>query len=91
MSKKNVYELITSAWELAKFFFSKDFQTPEQYNEFTELANDMLKRVSTKYGSVSKEYNFARRLYVAVNEYCDQEWRETHTGIQTSLFEGGTK
>ena len=85
-SKKILYELITTGWEVAKFFFGRNFQTVEQYGEFTDLANETLKKVGTQYGTISKEYNFMRRLLVAINEYCDQDWRETHTGEQLSLF-----
>ena len=86
MSKKKLYDLITIGWELGKFFFSNDFKTADDYNEFTNFGNELLKKVALEYGTSGKEYRFMRRLLVAVNEYCDSEWRETHTGIQTSLF-----
>lgn len=79
-------ELMVAGWELGKFFFSRDFKTVEEYGEFTELANELLKKIEKQYGPVSKEYQFTRRMLVAVNEYCDQTWRETHTGEQLSLF-----
>ena len=85
-SKKQLYDLITSGWELGKYYFGKDYKTAAEYDDFTQFANDLLKKVAIQYGPTSKEYNFARRLYVAVNEYCDQTWRETHTGEQLSLF-----
>lgn len=86
MEKKKLYQLITTGWELAKFYFSRDYKTPEEYSEFVDLGNDLLKKTATEYGTVGKEYNFMRRLLVAINEYCDQDWRETHTGEQLSLF-----
>ena len=85
-TKKELYDLITSGWELGKYYFSKEFKTADQYSEFTDFGNELLKRVAAEYGTVGKEYNFARRLYVAVNEFCDADWRETHTGEQLSLF-----
>lgn len=88
MSKKKLYDLITIGWKLGKYFFSRDFKTADEYGEFTEFGNELLKKVALEYGTSGKEYRFMRRLLVAVNEYCDQEWRETHTGVQTSLFKG---
>lgn len=85
-SKKQLYDLINSGWELGKHYFGKDYKTAAEYSELTQFANDLLKKVSAQYGTVGKEYNFARRLYVAVNEYCDADWRETHLGTQMSLF-----
>ena len=87
MSKKKLYDLITLGWELGKFFFSRDYKTADEYSEFTTFGNELLKKVALEYGTTGKEYNFARRMLVAVNEYCDQDWRETHQGIQMSLFE----
>jgi len=78
--------LMVLGWELGKFFYSRDFQTVEQYGEFTEFANDLLKKTELQYGPLSKETKFVRRILVAINEYCDQDWRETHTGEQLSLF-----
>ena len=39
MEKKKLYQLITTGWELAKFYFSRDYKTPEEYAEFVELGN----------------------------------------------------
>ena len=86
MNKKKLYDLITIGWELGKFYFSRNFKTAEEYSEFTTFANELLQKVAVEYGTVGKEYNFMRRLLTAINEYCDADWRETHTGIQTSLF-----
>ena len=79
-------KLMVAGWELGKFFFNNEFRTPEEYSKFVDFGNDLLKKTEIEYGPVSKEYNFTRRMLVAVNEYCDQEWRDTHTGEQLSLF-----
>lgn len=79
-------KLMVIGWELAKYYFGRDFKTPEEYGEFVDLGNELLKKTAAEYGTVGKEYNFMRRMIVAVNEYCDQEWRESHQGTQTSLF-----
>ena len=89
-SKKILYELITTGWELAKFYFGKDMNTAAEYEEFTQNANNLLKKISAEYGTIGKEYKFACKFFSAVNEYCDQDWRETHQGIQTSLFGKGS-
>ena len=79
-------KLMVVGWELSKYFFNRDFKTPEEYGEFVDLGNELLKKVGAEYGLTGKEYKVARRMIVAVNEYCDQTWRETHTGEQLSLF-----
>lgn len=83
---KQCYELINEAWVMAKRYFNAEPQTIEEYHELENASNDRLKEIGNKYGFTSKEYNFARRLFVAVNEYTDAEWRERNTGIQTNLW-----
>lgn len=79
-------KLMVVGWELGKFFFSKDFKTPEEYSQFIDFGNDLLKKTVAEYGEFSKETRLVKRLIVAVNEYCDQTWRDTHTGEQMTLF-----
>lgn len=77
-----LYELINKGWQLGKYYFNNKPNTPLEYDKFTDFGNDLLKTQQKG----TKEYKFLKRMLEAVNEYCDSEWRETHTGIQTSLF-----
>lgn len=87
---RKLNKLITDSWKVAKGYFEIEPETAEEFNQFTELLNDFNKAKMTEYGAISKEYKFIRRMLTAIDEYCDQDWRETHQGIQRSLFDEGS-
>lgn len=76
-------KLLSLAWTLGKYYFDSPLETLADYNKFTEKANDLLKPMKPG----TKEYNFTRRMLVAVNEYCDADWREKHLGTQMNLYD----
>ena len=84
-SKKHLYDLLSRGWDIAKFYFGKEFETPAEYNEFVQFANDKLKQVAIEYGTTGKDYKFACRFFSLVNQYCDTDWRQRN-GVQMSLF-----
>lgn len=75
-------QLMTIPWELGKYYFNNMPDTPEDYNKFTEFANELLK--TQKPGT--KEYTLVKRMLAAVNDYCDDHWRHAHYGEQMTLW-----
>lgn len=68
-------KLMVYGWELGKQYFNVLPNTPEKYEAFTDLANDMLKTQNPG----TKEYDFLHSLLAAVNQYCDADWRERNS------------
>lgn len=83
---RKLNKLITDSWKVAKAYFEIEPKTTEEFAIFTDTMNDFNKAKATEFGTLSKEYKFIRRMLLAIDEYCDQDWRETHTGEQTGLF-----
>lgn len=75
-------QLMVIPWELGKYYFTNLPETIDDYNKFTEKANELLK--TQKVGT--KEYTLVKRMLSAVNDYCDEHWRITHQGEQMSLW-----
>lgn len=80
------HDLINESWQQAKIYFELDPQTVEEYDKFTESLGKWMQDTMTKYGSTSKEYQLARRLYVAIDEYCGKDNNERRHGEQMSLW-----
>ena len=69
-------KLMGLAWNFGKYYFSNKFDTPDQYSDFIDYGNELLATVNKK--TNEKEYDFLRKLLVAVNDYCEQVWYESH-------------
>lgn len=83
---KNCHDLVNETWLMAKDYFILKPQTADDYHDLTTAANERLKAIGNKYGYTSKEYSLARRMFVAINEYTDADWRERNMGVQINLW-----
>lgn len=76
--KKQVYDMITNAWKLAKVYAEMEMSDPDDYRILIEEANKTVKAVSVKYCKGTKENNLQRALLNDVLDYIDADWREKH-------------
>lgn len=67
-------KLLGVAWNLGKAFYTQDIKTIEQYNNFTEYGNGLLK----EYKPDTKEHRFIKAIVSAVDIYCMEDWQEKH-------------
>lgn len=60
-------EIMVSAWDVGKYFFTHNIQNTNDYTEYLKKSNDAIR----KYPEGSKERKFARALVTAIADYCD--------------------
>lgn len=70
VKKKEIYNIITSAWSLIKMMIEKEQLTDHDWEQFINEADAEIKAHS------GAEFDFARKVFGAVSDYLEEIGKE---------------